>query len=114
MPKFRLPYTWLPEIRSPYTPGSTIPEPHGNEPTVGFAGPFVRLLSYTLLRRKIEQRAMRVVEIAGVGLAFDAAAHVPSCGGGASFGSELGLIPTALWRKTESSTIRCPPAFVPL
>jgi hypothetical protein len=59
------------------------------------------------------QRTIPVEAIVGVGVVFACESQVPSCGGGWSFGSDLATTPRPFARKTESCTIRCPPAFVP-
>src|SRR5438876_7820891 len=88
------------------------PIPLGTCAVVEFAGG-VRLPSDTIrFRRKMVQRATPVDAIVGVGVLFEPALHVPSCGGGGSSGSEFGTTPTELFRNTESWTTRCPPAFV--
>jgi hypothetical protein len=74
----------------------------------------LRLLLATIrLPRMSVQRLSAVEVIVGVALRFVFAAQVPSCGGGGSLSEELRLSPTALSRKSENSTIRCPPELVP-
>src|SRR5438105_4913547 len=90
---------------------ASAPEPtpcwsHGGPSTVSIIGgslvsPFGLLLSCTWFRRKIVQEPVPP-------------GHRPSCGGGASsLLSELGTMPALLLSHSESSRIRCPPAFVP-
>src|ERR1700752_4282121 len=70
-------------------------------------------LSSITLSRKIVQRSICVVVNVGSSSRFAAESQSPSWGGGRSLsGSESGATPTLLSRKVESSTIRCPPAFV--
>ena len=70
-------------------------------------------LSSIRLWRKIVQRLICVEVNVGSIARFDAELQAPSCGGGrSSSGSESGATPTLLSRKVESSTTRCPPAFV--
>src|SRR6266516_353552 len=86
IPKFLLPRTTLFSTRSPYVPGISIPTPHGRDPTSSFAGTVRLLLLTTWFRRKMVQRATCALVIVGVGEVFCAESHVPSCGGGMSFG----------------------------
>src|ERR1700733_87342 len=77
------------------------------------AGVEILPLSSITLFRKVVHRSICVEVNAGSSARFEPELQAPSCGGGrSSSGSESGATPTLLSRKVESSTIRCPPAFV--
>ena len=84
---------WPPEI--------SIPAPTGASPEIPAAGTFGLLLSCTWFRW------MKVQDPVPPG-------QSPLCGGGASsLLSELGTMPALFRSHSESSMLRCPPAFVP-
>lgn len=91
-----------------------MPTPQGAPAVVEYAGA-LRLSSLTtvLLRKNVQW--LTYVELnVGSGDVFDPESQAPSCGGGgSSWVSELGAMPTELWRKIVFSMIRCPPALVP-
>src|SRR5206468_1540388 len=93
--------TTLSSIVSNMPPTISMPVPTGASPEIPAAGTFGLLLSCTWFRRKIVHEPVPP-------------GHCPFCGGGASsLLSELGTIPALFWSHSESSRMRCPPAFVP-
>jgi hypothetical protein len=109
----RFPARTFPVTRSPYAPSRTIPIPQPGLSLDVFEGTVRLLFETNRFRRTIVQRPIAVDVIVGIGLRFAPASQVPSCGGGGSLSEELRLIPTASFRKSESSKTKWPPELVP-